>query len=493
MKRRWIVMLLMTATFSSGGQDLPGVLIQRQASEPSRLKPEPTARARRPTPEATDHPPGLLRWHKGARTVDADFNGWSLQYVLQRIATASGWRVFVEPGLETQVGARFDKRPEREALSMILADVNFALLPGTDGAPRLLVFRSNSSRATVAVTPHASKAEDSHRLDHELVVRLKRGSKIDLDQLAARFGGRVAGFLDSLNAYRLVFEDAASAEAARKALADEPNAAIEFNYSLDRPTQIQPVSSTESVLPGLKARAMKDGSAVVVALLDTGIVPTAVEHPDFLLPGVSLTGAEPTLNADLDHGPAMFETILQGLTVTQQGEGQPVRVLPVDIYGGREETSTFELAQGIVAALERGADVINLSLSGPTPSPLIHDVIRQASAAGVLTFAAPGNQPSTAPTYPAAYPEVVAVTASERSGELASYANRGAFVDLIAPGTSIVSYGGETWIVNGTSVSSAFAAGLAAGLLADSGQPPEAILAHLREKLGFKSSGPGPQ
>ena len=90
------------------------------------------------------------------------------------------------------------------------------------------------------------------------------------------------------------------------------------------------------------------------------------------------------------------------------------------------------MAQGIAVALERGADVLNLSLSGPSPSPVVHDVLQQASAAGVVAFGAPGNEPTTAATYPAAYPEVVAVTASERSGQLASYANRGAFVTVWA-------------------------------------------------------------
>src|SRR4030095_4447411 len=124
-------------------------------------------------------------------------------------------------------------------------------------------------------------------------------------------------------------------------------------------------------------------------------------------PALNVAGTTGSAEGGLSHGSAMFETILQGLALGQQGnDGQPIRVLPVDVYGGQSETSTFQLAQGIVAALENGADILNLSLSGASPSLPVHDVIQQAAAAGVITFVAPGNEPTTAPTYPAAYPEV---------------------------------------------------------------------------------------
>jgi len=187
----------------------------------------------------------------------------------------------------------------------------------------------------------------------------------------------------------------------------------------------------------------------------------------------------------------MFETVIQGLAISQKSEtGQPVRVLPIDVYGGRTETSSFEVAQGVVVALERGADILNLSLAGPTSSPILHDVLQQASQAGVIAFAAPGNQPTTSANYPAAYPEVVAVTASTRGGTLAPYANRGSFVDLIAPGTSVVPFGGESYVVNGTSVATAYTAGLAAGLIADSGKTGAEIVKQLQSKIGFTPPPP---
>ena len=67
------------------------------------------------------------------------------------------------------------------------------------------------------------------------------------------------------------------------------------------------------------------------------------------------------------------------------------------------------------------------------------------------------------PFFPAAYPEVIAVTAAER-GKIADYANYGSFVDVAAPDSSIIYYGDRPWYVQGTSASSAYTAGMAAGI-----------------------------
>jgi hypothetical protein len=427
--------------------------------------------------------PGTLRWNLAERRVDADFQDWPLSYTLQKIASATGWSVLVEPNLDMRIGARFEARPEREALTTILSDLNFALIPRPNAPSRLLVFRSVLSQATV---PVELSAKATHELEHEIIVRLQPGATNILD-LASQLGGRVAGSVGALNAHRLVFDSAEAAEAARRKLAElEGVSASESNYALGRPPNPDPLAEGSAPALSLKARPVSDDSSVIVALLDTGIPDKGVENADFLLPGIRIAEGSAGGDDTIGHGPAMFETILQGVSITTASEaGSAVRVLPIDIYGAHEETSTFQLAQGVIAALENGADIINLSLSGPTPSPLLQDVLRQAAEAGVLTFAAPGNEPITDPTYPAAYPEVVAVTASER-GDIAWYANRGEFVDLVAPGTSLVPYAGETWRVQGTSVATAYAAGIAAGLLSETGRSTAEILAEMRQRIGFQ-------
>jgi len=129
--------------------------------------------------------------------------------------------------------------------------------------------------------------------------------------------------------------------------------------------------------------------------------------------------------------------------------------------------------------------IINLSLGGTGDSPFLHDVVKQARDQGIIIFAAAGNTPDGGPIYPAAYPEVIAVTAGDRKGNIAQYANNGDFVDLVAPGTSIITFNGQSYLVSGTSASSAFAAGLAAGIASQNNTSTADIEKILRQTLAI--------
>jgi len=189
----------------------------------------------------------------------------------------------------------------------------------------------------------------------------------------------------------------------------------------------------------------------------------------------------------------MAETLLRSLQSITKGSTS-VQILPVNVYpgggAGDAATSTFDVANGIVQAVNGGAKVINMSLGSASDSPFLQSVIQDVSKLNIAMFAAAGNEPVTTPYYPAAYPEVKAVTAID-NGQLASYANRGSFVSLGAPGTSIVPFGNLAFGVQGTSVSSAFTSGLAAGYLETSGGNVPKMETFLNNNFGVKiSSGP---
>src|SRR5690606_13962765 len=112
-----------------------------------------------------------------------------------------------------------------------------------------------------------------------------------------------------------------------------------------------------------------------------------------------------------------------------------VRILPIDIYGSSPSASTFEVAQGLHRAIQSGAQVINLSLGGAGESPMVDYLLEGAFRKEILVFASAGNSPTTDLTYPAANPNTIAVTAADWQGNIAPYANRGAFVDVKAPGS----------------------------------------------------------
>ncbi len=94
---------------------------------------------------------------------------------------------------------------------------------------------------------------------------------------------------------------------------------------------------------------------------------------------------------------------------------------------------------------------------------MLNDVANQLLAKGVVIFAAAGNQPVNTPTFPGAIPGVNDVTALGQPGQLAAYANFSPQVDMALPGASIVSYGGQTFVVQGTSPATAYATGVAVG------------------------------
>jgi thermitase len=96
--------------------------------------------------------------------------------------------------------------------------------------------------------------------------------------------------------------------------------------------------------------------------------------------------------------------------------------------------------------------------------------VKSVTERGIPIFAAAGNEPVATPFFPAAYSEVVAVTARGQqpssSGQvtIADYANHGNFVDLAAPDASVIYFGDRPWYVRGTSAAAAYTSGMAAGL-----------------------------
>jgi len=167
------------------------------------------------------------------------------------------------------------------------------------------------------------------------------------------------------------------------------------------------------------------------------------------------------------HGTSMAETILRSLEIVTKGNTS-VQILPVDVYGPNADTTSWNVARGIVEAVNNGANLINLSLGGGGDSLVLRDLVKSVTDRGIPIFAAAGNEPVATPFFPAAYPEVTAVTArgepSSGQASIAPYANYGSFVDVAAPDASIVYFADRPWYVRGTSAAAAYTSGMAAGL-----------------------------
>ncbi len=405
-------------------------------------------------------------WDNQRGDVQADLRDWSLTKVLQNIAAATGWHVYVEPEAETTISVKFATLPINDALRRLLGGFNFALVPETNGVMRLYVFRTSMADATRPITPTTTmpvvSSGKTNRLADELIVRVKPGTNID--ELARLLGARVVGTIPERNIYRLKFDDANAAEAARGRLAATPEVeSVEDNYAIDRPAQARPVLASSVPPLTLKFNPPGNNDRLIIGLVDTPIQSLGGELDSFFLKAISLAGEAQPDPRTPTHATSMAYTILTSLQSATGGKTS-AQILPIDIYGDNPNTTTFDVARGIAEAVNAGATVINLSLGTEADSPLLRDIIARAHQQGIVFYGAAGNVPVSTPVYPAAYPDVTAVTAGDGNRNIAPFANRGDFIDVVGPGVSILNYGGKHFIVAGTSAAAAFAAGLAAGI-----------------------------
>jgi hypothetical protein len=401
-----------------------------------------------------------LRWE--TNKVSADIKSTDLTGVLEKIAAVTGWHVFVEPETLHTVSAKFNNLPPGEALHKLLGDVNFFLLPDAK-QPKLYVFRTRMQNATRMVHPAPIAPKETKKIiPNELIVRLKPGAKIE--DIAKLLGAKVIGHIDGINAYRLKFDDQGAADTARDQLSSNSDvASVENNYSIDRPTIPSQLGSTTVPPPQLQLKDPPATGRIIVGLVDTGVQQLGNGLDSFLLKAQSVVDGQPDPNSP-SHGTAMAETILRSLESNTKGSTS-VQILPVDVYGANETTSTFDVLNGIVLAYNGGAQVINLSLGSEGDSQSLRDLIKQLSDKNIVFFAAKGNQPVTTPFYPAADPNVYPVTALDPNGQLASYANRADIPSIAAPGTSIIYYNGKAYYVTGTSPATAYVSGGFAGYM----------------------------
>lgn len=117
------------------------------------------------------------------------------------------------------------------------------------------------------------------------------------------------------------------------------------------------------------------------------------------------------------------------------------RIMTVKVLDQHGDGYYYDIAAGIVYAVDNGAQVINLSLGGDEPSFVLQEAVRYAYQRGALLVAAAGNDGGRV-LYPAAYPEVMAVTATNPYDQRSSFSNYGPEVDIAAPGEAILS----TWL-----------------------------------------------
>ncbi|NOX30420.1 MAG: S8 family serine peptidase [Actinobacteria bacterium] len=253
----------------------------------------------------------------------------------------------------------------------------------------------------------------------------------------------------------------------------------EFQWGLDRTT----FAAASSQIP--------NEDDVVVAVLDTGIRGTHEDLDQVLVAGSDfVSGTGDGLVPDNFHGSHVAGVI--GATINNdlgiEGAGAGIRIMPVRVLNSSGSGSSGSVAAGIIWAADNGADVINLSLGSTQNSSVVEAAIDHAISKGTVIVAASGNSGTQGnPTmYPAALDDVISVGAIDTDDSKADFSGYGNWVDVVAPGVSILSLhnGGDDSYAyaNGTSMASPYVAA-AAGLLkaVDPDITPAQVLDLLRD------------
>ena len=209
------------------------------------------------------------------------------------------------------------------------------------------------------------------------------------------------------------------------------------------------------------------GHGVTIAVLDGGAVPDATlggGRLRYLDIGLGYTGS----GEDSAHGTSVA-ALAAGSSADARGVAPAAGLLSIRVTETDGKSDAFTITQAIVAAVDAGAQIINVSMGGYATSEALDRAIGYAIDHGTVIVAAAGNDQATRLTWPAADPRVVSVGAVDATGQQVSFSNSGPQLHLTAPGYGIqtASLNGERTFFSGTSASAPVVSGAIAAVMSE--------------------------
>ncbi len=295
-----------------------------------------------------------------------------------------------------------------------------------------------------------------------------------LSRFLARAGDRIRlmGRLDALNALRVGFSNYDDLSAL---LDGDETQGFVFPVVAPSPGEgsVQPgaVALGGHLLEwlGINGDNSDWGTGVRIAILDTGVASNSAFESS--IQSINLVALPSDLSTQNGHGTAVASLIIGNDPLTP-GVAPGAQIISVRIADDAGRGDSFTLAQGIVAAVDAGASLINVSMGSFGDSSIVRNAIQFALERGALVVAAAGNNGAQQIYYPAANDGVIAVGAVDALGNHLDFSNSGNEIDIAAPGFSVNAAwpGDQAVSVSGTSFSSPIVVGAIAALMTEAGQ-----------------------
>jgi len=255
--------------------------------------------------------------------------------------------------------------------------------------------------------------------------------------------------------------------ARRQFAADASVRSVQFNfrYFLQQQKAATEGDAAQYAVAQLRlpqAHQLVRGMNVTIAVIDSGVDARHPELANSVADNFDALGSK--------EGPHVHGTGIAGAIVAHarlMGSAPEARLLAIRAFGGGSkgaESTSYVIVRALNYAAEHGAQIINMSFAGPK-DPLIERAIAATAARGILMVAAAGNAGAKSPPlYPAANPNVIAVSGTDVQEKLFAASNRGNHIAIAAPGADIFLPAPDEkyQITSGTSFSAAYVSGVAA-------------------------------
>ncbi|MGV3522929.1 MAG: S8 family peptidase [Candidatus Sericytochromatia bacterium] len=255
-----------------------------------------------------------------------------------------------------------------------------------------------------------------------------------------------------------------------------PNTLYRRQFTVNDPRSAE--QSGLAMIGMAKAWDINMGSPnVTIAVIDSG---ADLSHPDLqpnLVNGYNVLSQGQTPPQD-DNGHGTHASGIAAAAgdnrIGVTGACPRCKLMPIKALDANGSGTGFDVAVGLIWAVDNGAQVINMSLGGEESDPTLERAVKYALARGSTVVVAAGNNSTDVPMYPAALPGVISVGSVDVSRARSSFSNYGTWVSIMAPGSQILStmpmgtvsmnttegYRNEYDLMDGTSMAAPMVAGV---------------------------------